>query len=125
MTTDFSKLCTPAKLYFAIAVISSLIALFNKLSLIAVFMKLVFAFIWTYILSFLCKKGYESLSWFLVLLPYVVILLGVVGIMTLTQNQSSMLNSIKLQGAFGKENFSNNKKGGMHSKMPMPTMMRR
>jgi hypothetical protein len=64
---EFSKLCTPARLYFVIAIISTVVALFSKVSLLAVFIKLLFGFIWTYILGWLCKKGYESLSWFLVL----------------------------------------------------------
>jgi hypothetical protein len=109
MNKDFSKLCTPAKLYFAIAVISCLIALIYGLGIIAVFMKLVFAFIWTYILSFLCSKGFQSVSWFLVLFPYIIILLGVIGFMRLSNSQRGMLNSVKFQGAFGQEHFTNNK----------------
>jgi hypothetical protein len=66
MNTDFSKLCTPAKIYFAIAVIACIVALVGGLGIIAVFMKLVFAFIWTFALGWLCSKGYKSLSWFLV-----------------------------------------------------------
>ena len=109
MNPDFSKLCTPAKLYFAIAVIACIIALFSGIGIVSVFVKLVFAFIWTYILSWLCGKGYQSVSWFLVLLPYIVILLGVIGLLSLTKGQRNLLNSIQLQGAFGKENFLNNK----------------
>jgi hypothetical protein len=110
MNKDFFKLCTPAKIYFAIAVIASIIALVYGIGFVAVFVKLLFAFAWTYILTLLCNKGYQSLSWFLVLLPYIVILLGVIGIMHLTSSQRRMLNTIKLQGAFGQEHFTNNKK---------------
>ena len=110
MNKDFSKLCTPAKIYFVIAVLACIVALFNGLGVIATLVKLIFAFIWTFVLGWLCSKGYQSLSWFLVLLPYIVILLGVVGIMRLTSSQRGMLNSIKLQGAFGQEHFTNNKK---------------
>jgi len=102
---DFSKLCTPAKIYFAIAVIASIIALFNGFGIFAVAIKLIFAFIWTYILGWLCKKGYTSISWVLVLLPYIIILLAMIGLMKLGMNQKKMLNSIQLQGAFGQENF--------------------
>jgi hypothetical protein len=109
MNTDFSKLCTPAKLYFAIAVLACVIALFSGVGILAVFIKLIFAFIWTYILSWLCKKGYQSFSWFLVLLPYIIILLGVIGVMTLTKSQRNLLNAIQLQGVFGQENFTNKK----------------
>ena len=107
MNKDFSKLCTPAKIYFAIAVISCIVALFNRVSIVATFVKLVFAFIWTYILGWLCSEGYTSLSWFLVLLPYIVILLAVVGFMRLSKGQRGFLNTIQLQGPFGQENFAN------------------
>jgi hypothetical protein len=103
----FQMLCTPAKLYFAIAVIACIIALFGGVPVIAVFIKLLFAFIWTYVLSWLCKAGYKTISWFLVLLPYIFILLGFLGIMVLSKQHRSMLNSIQLQGAFGSENFAN------------------
>jgi hypothetical protein len=79
MNTDFKTLCTPAKIYFSLAVIASLIALFNKIPALAVFAKLVFAFIWVVILNWLCKKGYKSVSWGLVLLPYIMILLVMLG----------------------------------------------
>jgi hypothetical protein len=104
---DFSKLCTPAKIYFAIAVIATIIALFNGLSIMYAFWKLVFAFIWTFILGWLCKKGYTSISWFLVLLPYILIILAMLGIYRMTHNQRQMMRSIKLQGAYGQEAMTN------------------
>ena len=70
---DFSKLCTPAKIYFAIAVIAAVVGLFNGLTVMMAFWNLVFAFIWTFVLGWLCDKGYTSISWFLVLLPYIII----------------------------------------------------
>lgn len=106
MEKVFEKLCTPAKLYFAIALISCIIALFNRVGIMIVAMKLIFAFIWTYILSFLCKAGYKTISWVLVLFPYIVILFGVFGIALLSRRHKQMLNSLQLQGAFGAENFS-------------------
>jgi hypothetical protein len=81
MNTDFNKLCTPARLYFAFSVLSCIIILFNRMSILIVFSKLIFAFLWAFILGWLCSKGYESLSWFLVLLPFVMMLLVAFGIM--------------------------------------------
>jgi hypothetical protein len=103
---DFSKLCTPAKIYFAIAVIATVIALFNGFSIISAFIKLVFAFIWTYILAWLCDKGYKSLSWFLVLLPYIIILLAMLGIYRVTHEQKQLMRTLQLQGAYGQEAMS-------------------
>jgi len=106
MEKMFEKLCTPAKLYFAIALVSCIIALFNRVGVMMVAIKLLFAFIWTYILSWLCKAGYKTISWFLVLFPYIVILFGFFGIVLLSRRHKEMLNSVQLQGAFGAENFS-------------------
>ena len=103
---DFSKLCTPAKIYFAIAVIASIFALFSGVSVMAVFWKLVFAFLWTFVLGFLCDKGYKTLSWFLVLLPYIVMALAMFRIYHMTEQQRGFLRMIKLQGAYGQEPMS-------------------
>lgn len=107
---EFSKLCTPAKIYFAIAVIATIIALFNGFTIMAAAIKLIFAFIWTFILSWLCNKGYTSLSWFLVLLPYIFMLLAILGIYRMTQGQRQIMRSIQLQGAYGQEAMTTQKK---------------
>ena len=78
---DSSKLCTPAKIYFVFSVLSCVIMLFNRISFLAVFSKLVFAILWTVVLSWLCHKGYKSISWFLVLLPFIMMFLVSFGIM--------------------------------------------
>jgi hypothetical protein len=100
---DFSKLCTPAKIYFAIAVVATIIALFSGASLMMAFWKLLFAFIWTYILGWLCKKGYNYISWFLVLLPYIAIGLAMLEIYHQPYSVRQLLRTIKLQGAYGLE----------------------
>ena len=103
---DFSKLCTPAKVYFGIAAIATLFDLFNGVSIMLAFWKLVFAFIWTFILGGLCDKGYKSISWFLVLLPYILMFLASLNIYHVTDEQRQFMRSIQLQGAFGQEAFT-------------------
>lgn len=100
---NFSELCTPAKIYFAIAVISTIIALFSGISFMFVLMKLIFAFIWTFVLGWLCNKGFTSISWVLVLLPYIIILLAMFNIYNVTEEQKQLMRSIQLQGAYGQE----------------------
>lgn len=100
---DFSKLCTPAKVYFAIAVIGTILALFRGAPLMMAFWKLLFAFIWTYVLGWLCKKGYRTLSWFLVLLPYIIIALAMLNIYHVTFEQRQLMRTVGLQGAYGQE----------------------
>jgi hypothetical protein len=72
---DFKKFCGPAKLYLLFSVLSCIIMLLNGISILAVFSKLLFAFLWTLVLSWLCHKGYKSVSWFLVLLPFIMMVL--------------------------------------------------
>jgi hypothetical protein len=103
---DFSKLCTPAKIYFAIAVIAAVVSLVNGASIMTEFWKIIFAFIWTFILGWLCKKGYTSISWFLVLLPYIIMGLAMLKIYNVTNEQRQLMRTIKLQGAYGQEPMS-------------------
>lgn len=107
---EFSKLCTPAKIYFAIAVISAVFGLFNGMSIMFAFWKLVFAFIWTYVLGWLCNKGYTSISWFLVLLPYIIIVLAMLNLYHVTHEQRQVMRTLQLQGAYGQEAMTNNNK---------------
>jgi len=81
MNTDFNKLCTPAKLYFAFSVLSCIIMLFNRMPFFSVFSKLIIAFLWSFVLGWLCSKGYKSVSWFLVLLPFIMSFLVAFGLM--------------------------------------------
>jgi hypothetical protein len=103
MLKDFSKLCTPAKIYFAIAVVGSIVALFNGVGVLAVGVKMLFAFIWTFLLGWLCSKGFKMLSWGLVLLPYIFIALGIFGIYAFSHEHRQLLRTLHLQGAFGRE----------------------
>lgn len=100
---DFSKLCTPARIYFAIAVIAAVIGLLNGLTIMMAIWNLVFAFIWTFVLGWLCDKGYTSISWFLVLLPYIIMGLAMLNIYHLTREHRQMMRAVKLQGAYGQE----------------------
>jgi hypothetical protein len=103
LNKEFSKLCTPAKLYFAIAVISSVVALLNGVHLMGPVVNLVFAFIWTYVLGWMCKNGYSSIAWFLVLLPYIMMALVMLNLFSEVGGIRQLMRMIKLQGAYGQE----------------------
>jgi len=91
---DTKKLCTPAKIYFVFSLLSCIIMLFNRMPFLSVFIKLIFAFLWTVVLSWLCHKGYKSISWFLVLLPFIMMFLVSFKIMTHIK-EIDQLNPIK------------------------------
>ena len=72
---NFDDLCSPAKLYFVLSVIACVAALINGVKFGQVMINLIIAFAWTAVLSWICGKGFTSVSWFLVLIPYIIMLL--------------------------------------------------
>jgi hypothetical protein len=67
--------------------------------------KVVVDVLWTYALSWICRKGFSTLSWFLVLLPYIVLSLTALKIYELSPQHRQFLRSIHLQGPMGREFF--------------------
>jgi len=96
-----NKLCTPALFYFILSVVAIAIMAFQNIgnngiycvgsyscntgSVVAIFMlKIVYVLFWTWLLNIICKSGYETLSWFLVLLPFILLFI-LIGILFFTQ----------------------------------------
>jgi predicted PurR-regulated permease PerM len=83
---EFKNLCTPAKIYLVVTLFLCVMSLMHDAPVLAVAIKVVFAVIWTCILSWLCKKGLSTISWILVLFPFIVILLGILGMINMENN---------------------------------------
>ena len=66
--------CFPALVYFLMAIIGA-VASIGEVSAISFIIKLIFIFLWTWFLNYLCETGYSSISWFLVFLPFVLFIL--------------------------------------------------
>tara|TARA_B110000285_G_scaffold234065_1_gene309741 strand:- start:2043 stop:2387 length:345 start_codon:yes stop_codon:yes gene_type:complete len=75
----FYKMCTPAQVYFVVSALGAVIALLNNVPIVAIVLKFIFIMIWTYVLAYLCNKGYANASWFLVLLPFIMMVLAMLG----------------------------------------------
>jgi len=103
----FHRLCRPAQLYFVISLLSILTLFYQNYSnpkkyCVGIFetktdcnnrfyfvFKLIYVAIWLFILQKLCKKGYTTLSWILVLLPIIAmfILIGLILIVLMKKNK--------------------------------------
>jgi len=85
----FKELCTPASVYFSLSILAMVVMLFQNFgsenlyclgvyncqvsSVKLIFIiKLLYIFLWTWILNLICKAGVPGLSWFLVLFPFIV-----------------------------------------------------
>jgi len=69
-----ANLCAPAKLYGIVALMGIAGLLMNRQFLGALGQGL-FAAIWVFILNWFCSEGWSGLSWFLVLLPIIILVL--------------------------------------------------
>ena len=92
MKNKIKNLCVPAQLYLAISFLSIFILLFRNLGDTSVYrcgmykiktpinclvfyvLKVLYVILWTYVLQYLCSKGYSNVSWFLVLMPFILML---------------------------------------------------
>ena len=87
---QLKDLCKPSLLYFVVSTITLVLVLFQNLgntnsyhvgsfscrvpSTTVVFIViLMYVLFWTYILNLICKDGHTSISWLLVLLPWILL----------------------------------------------------
>jgi len=76
MASFLSNLCTPAFVYFVLGMISIVIAIGCGMGLFSILAKIILILIWTWFLNYLCLKDLKGLSWFLVILPFLFILVA-------------------------------------------------
>ena len=86
---SFKKLCSPAQLYLGLSVLSILSMCYQNIGTpnmytcglitaespinnsLYLLLQGMYTIVWTYLLNILCKKGYNKISWLLVLLPLI------------------------------------------------------
>ena len=85
---DLMDLCTPATIYFVISLIGLILLGVGNLgdndrlcignyscnvgnNTIIFVLNAVYILFWTFVLDLMCKNGYGSLSWFVLLLPFI------------------------------------------------------
>ena len=96
---SFKDLCTPSLVYFVISIVTLVLVLLQNLghnnsyhvgsfscrvpsTTIVFIIKLIYILFWTYVLNLICKDGHTTLSWLLVLLPWL-LLFVIVGLLML------------------------------------------
>lgn len=97
MFKGLKNLCTPAYLYFLVSAICLLALLIQNLqggstyrcgmykaevgNVPMIFIgKVIYVLFWTVVLDALCKTGYKNLSWLLVLFPFILFAMALVGL---------------------------------------------
>tara|TARA_Y100000389_G_scaffold99503_1_gene96248 strand:- start:9863 stop:10273 length:411 start_codon:yes stop_codon:yes gene_type:complete len=122
--------CTPALIYLGISSIVVIMLvlqnIFNKddnqlcigaykctftHKLLVLVFKVLYILFWTWILNYLCKKGYKGLSWFLILIPFLLaaVIIGAVLLIAPGMIYGSSQHTGHQSG------HNNNHKSGHHS----------
>ena len=85
---SIKELCSPAAIYFIMAMLSYIIIVFQYMTsrrsslllgsdkgetVIILLLKFIFILFWTWVLNLICKDGHKGIAWFLVLFPFIVI----------------------------------------------------
>ena len=93
------NLCTPAYIYLVISVISILViglqnfgndnayclgpySCYTKNKVTIFIMKIIYVLLFTWILNIICKSGYETVSWILVLMPFILMFIFIALVFT-------------------------------------------
>lgn len=63
--------CTPAILNLVLSLLTIISLAIYNFSLITISLKILYTVVWTWFLNYLCVQGYSSISWFLVLMPFI------------------------------------------------------
>lgn len=73
------SLCTPSQVYLVVSVILMVVTtVMGKPSIRYVVIHVLYIMFWTLLLSFICYLGYPSVSWFILLLPFIIIAAAIV-----------------------------------------------
>jgi hypothetical protein len=68
------QLCSPALLYLILSIISLLGAAANRMKITTLIVKAIFIMAWTWFLNWLCTNDHKDVAWFLVILPFIIML---------------------------------------------------
>ena len=102
------KLCKPAYIYFILSFLTLAVLAIqnfgqntvycvgclscNVTSVVTIFLsKALYVVFWTWLLNKLCKMGFSSVSWFLVLFPFVLYFV-IIGLFLIQQMQMEVIN---------------------------------
>jgi uncharacterized membrane protein len=137
-----SGLCTPAKVYLFITLLSTVFyvvmmmeadhkkdsdndVVVHNYTMMGLFFKLLFATLWLVFLNYLCKNGHTRMAWFFLLLPVVfMIFMLILGSFFLAYIMGSHGAAIKKMTEAQKQAIDSQKNQVMQSDSPqMPSMM--
>ena len=109
LVKTLKELCTPAFIYFTLSMFTLIVIVVqnimkngefcvghlscpssNVMKLMVLSVEILYIVFWTWILTLICKSGYKSIAWAIVLFPFVLMFL-LLGLFILRGNQAILL----------------------------------
>lgn len=108
---DFRHLCKPAMVYLAVSVMALIAIAYQNMGMnnmycmgdfscyvpstvAVIFSEAIYIMFWTWILNLMCRNGYASISWFLVVFPLVLFFV-LIGLMMLMSSRMTQQGRVK------------------------------
>lgn len=110
---DFRHLCKPAMIYLAISVVALIAIAYQNMGLsnmycmgsfscyvpstaAVIFSEGLYILFWTWILNLMCRTGYASISWFLVVFPLILffVLIGLMMLISFRLSKTGQLQKM-------------------------------
>jgi hypothetical protein len=112
MAIGLNNLCAPAFFYLAISILALLAMLFQNIGNESVYclgsytcdvssttlifvIKIVYVIFWTWLLNIICKSGFTSIAWFLVLFPFILLFILITSIFWVEFDNPFKMNNIE------------------------------
>lgn len=105
MIKFFEKLCLPSLIYFILAIVQIAASILFGMATVSTFISgIIILVLWTWLLNYICKAGYEVLSWILVFVPILFTILAILFLANFMKNLSpedkkEMMDEIKKKSA--------------------------
>ena len=116
---DLRNMCTPATIYFVISLIGLILVGLNNLdntdkvcvgdyncyvgnNTTVFIVNAIYILFWTFVLDLMCKAGYSSLSWVVLLLPFIIIVIAFFTLMVKEGNTNGPCPSGQIRNSSGK-----------------------
>lgn len=101
MIETVKGLCLPALIYLILAIVQIIASILYRTStIIGTVVGIVILILWTWLLNYICKAGYEVVSWILVFLPIILTIVVFIFLANFMKNLSkedkkTIINEIK------------------------------
>ena len=109
------ELCTPAFIYFTLSMIGIFISVIQNFgnrrvysmglmharvpnTTVVFIVKFVYILFWTYVLNLICRDGHKEISWFLILVPFILLFMVVGMTGTMTESFAPIVEKFAVSG---------------------------